>query len=192
LNGGYGASGYNGASAYNGASGYNGFGSNGYGINNYDPSIYGGGASSFNSASSFSSSQQSYSMSTVNSAFSSLNSYLENMNSRLISGQITQQAIYQVVQQITQYFESAMSQATYCGECINVSRFRLQQIFPSHRLTSHPSLQGQSQFSSVASSSFSQFTSFMNQVERQFGGDIFNQFSNREYHSSGHTNYNSY
>jgi hypothetical protein len=126
YNGGYGASGFNGASAYNRANGYSGIGSNGYGIINYDPSMYAGGASNFNSANSLSSSQQSYSMSTVNSAFSSLNSYLENMNSRLISGQITQQAIYQVVQQITQYFETAMSQATYCGECINVSRFRCQ------------------------------------------------------------------
>ncbi|KNE87994.1 hypothetical protein PSTG_18612 [Puccinia striiformis f. sp. tritici PST-78] len=80
---------------------------------------------------------------------------MAQMQSTLMSGSMSSTVAYQSMLQLAQSFQIAMTQATACTSCF--------------------AGQG-SQFASVASSTFNQFTRFISQMQGAFGGLICTPF----------------
>ncbi|KAI9604142.1 hypothetical protein H4Q26_003754 [Puccinia striiformis f. sp. tritici PST-130] len=99
--------------------------------------------------------QNSFSASSAISNFQNVNSMMAQMQSTLMSGSMSSTVAYQSMLQLAQSFQIAMTQATACTSCF--------------------AGQG-SQFASVASSTFNQFTRFISQMQGAFGGHICTPF----------------
>ncbi|KAH9454504.1 hypothetical protein Pst134EB_033482 [Puccinia striiformis f. sp. tritici] len=95
--------------------------------------------------------QSSFSTSSAISNFQNVNSMIGQMQSTLMAGSMSSTVAYQSMQQLAQSLQIAMTQATACASCF--------------------AGQG-SQFASVASSTFNQFTRFISQMQGAFGGQI--------------------
>ncbi|KAH9470531.1 hypothetical protein MJO29_004718 [Puccinia striiformis f. sp. tritici] len=111
----------------------------------------GGGAGMIGGAGFGMNQQNSFSTSSAISSFQNVNSMLGQMQSMLMAGSMSQTVAQQSMYQLAQSLQVAMTQATGCMTCF--------------------SGQG-SQFASVASSTFNQFTSFMSQIQGVFGGNL--------------------
>ncbi|POW05978.1 hypothetical protein PSHT_10561, partial [Puccinia striiformis] len=95
--------------------------------------------------------QSSFSASSAISSFQNVHSMIGQMQSMLLAGPMSQTVAQQSMQQLAQSLQIVMTQATSCITC-----------FLGHG----------SQFASVASSMFNQFTSFMSQMQGAFDGNM--------------------